>query len=137
MSRRIDHTDWMWAEACDLLAQAERMHRQFFRLASSPRALPASWEPPIDMFEDEREIVIVVALPGVTAERVQIISEPGVLVIRAERSLPFVGQRHAVRQLEIPYGIFERRITLPEGRLEAASRELTHGCLILRLHKVD
>ena len=137
MSRRIDHTDWMWAEACDLLAQAERMHRQFFRLASSSsRTLAASWEPPIDMFEDEREVVIVVALPGVAVERVEIISEPGVLVVRAERPLPFAGQRHAVRQLEIPYGYFERRITLPEGRLEAGSRELKHGCLILRLHKV-
>ena len=31
-----------------------------------------AWEPPVDVFEDEREVVIVVAMPGVPAERVQV-----------------------------------------------------------------
>jgi HSP20 family protein len=134
MFRRTDPTDWMWAEACALVAQADRMQRQFFRLVSSAR-VQALWEPPVDVFEDEREVVIVVAMPGVAADRVEITSEPGVLVVRAERPLPFAGLRHAVRQLEIPYGTFERRILLPEMRLEAGSPELTHGCLIVRLRK--
>ena len=133
MSSR-DPTDWMWAQACDFIAQAERMHRQFFRLAASPRT-QAVWEPPVDMFEDEREIVVVVALPGVSAERVEVTSEPGVLVVRAESPLPFAGSRRVVRRLEIPYGWFERRIPLPEVRLEAGTRELANGCLILRLRK--
>ena len=104
-------TDWMWAQAIELLEQAERMHRQFFRLASSERT-QAVWEPPVDMFE------------------------AGLLVIRAESPLPFSGSRRAVRQLEIPYGYFERRIPLPEGRLETGTRELLDGCLILRLRKI-
>jgi HSP20 family molecular chaperone IbpA len=131
---RTDPTGWMWAEACELMEQAERMHRQFFRLASSPRA-QAAWEPPADVFEDEREIVIVVALPGVAAERVEIASEPGALVVRAERAPVFARSRHTVRQLEIPYGHFERRIALPDEHLELVQREFTHGCLVLRLHK--
>ena len=128
-------TDWMWAQAIELLEQAERMHRQFFRLASSERT-QAVWEPPVDMFEDEREVIIVVALPGVPAERIQVTTEAGLLVIRAESPLPFSGSRRAVRQLEIPYGYFERRIPLPEARLETGSRELLDGCLILRLRKI-
>jgi hypothetical protein len=40
-----------------------------------------------------------------------------------------------LRRLEIPYGYFERRIRLPEARLEAALRESIDGCLILRLRK--
>jgi HSP20 family molecular chaperone IbpA len=134
MSRRIDPTDWMWAQAVDLLEQAEHMHRKFFRLSSSVRS-PAQWEPPMDMFEDDRELVIVVAVPGVTEERIQISSEGTHLVVRAERPVPFAGARQALRHLEIPYGIFERRIPLPRMRLEVTSRELTHGCLILRLKK--
>src|SRR5215472_4199031 len=121
MSRNPDPADWMWAQAVDFIEQAERMHRQFFRLASSPRS-QALWEPPADVFEDEHEMVIVVALPGVAAER-------GTIVVRAERPLPFAGTRRAVRQLEIPYGWFERRVALPPGRFEIASQELTHGCL--------
>ena len=57
-----DPTSWMWTQACELLDQAERRHRQFFRLAVSERT-QAVWEPPVDVFEDEREIVVVVALP--------------------------------------------------------------------------
>jgi len=135
MSRRTDPAEWMWAQACDFVEQAERMHRRFFRLASSPRA-QAVWEPPADVFENEREVVIVVALPGVALDHVEVLSEPGSLVIRAERPLPLAAARLSVRQLEIPYGYFERRVALPDSRLEAVSRELTHGCLILRLRKI-
>jgi HSP20 family protein len=128
-------TDWMWAQAVELLDQAERMHRQFFRLSASERT-QAVWEPPVDVFEDEREVVIVVALPGVPADRIEVTSEAGALVVRAESRLPFSGSRGAVRHLEIPYGYFERRIPLPEVRLEAGTREVAHGCLILTLRKM-
>lgn len=129
-------TDWMWAQACALIDDAERMHRQFFRLATSER-MHAVWEPPADLYEDEREIVVVVALPGVAIEHVEISAEPGALVVRAERLLPLGRSRHAIRQLEIPYGRFERRIALPDVRLAAAGTpELVDGCLILHLRKV-
>ncbi len=82
--------DWMWTHAIEMLEQAERMHRQFFRLAASERTRP-TWEPPVDVFEDEDGIVIVVALPGVPADRVEVAFEPGALVVRAERPLPFSG----------------------------------------------
>jgi len=124
----------MWAQACDLLDQAERMHRQFFRLAASGRT-QAVWEPPVDVFEDEREIIVVVALPGVAVERVEITYESGMLVVRANRRIPFAGSPRAVRRLEIPYGFFERRIQLPGARLDAGTSECVDGCLILRLRK--
>jgi HSP20 family molecular chaperone IbpA len=134
MATRSDPNGWMWAEAFDLLEQADRLHRQFFRPTTSRRAA-ALWEPPVDIFEDEREIVIVVAMPGVPADRVQVVSEPGALVVRGTRPLPLSDTGHQVRQLEIPYGAFERRLPLPEGRFEAGSPELVQGCLVLRLRK--
>lgn len=123
-------------QACDLIEEAQRMHRQFFRLAAS-EGTETTWLPPVDVFEDEREVAIVVALPGVAAEGVEIAAEHGALVVRAERPLPFAGTRRAVRQLEIPYGYFERRIPLPAGRFEALAHELSHGCLVVRLRKVN
>ena len=134
MLRRPDPTDWMWAHACELLDQAERMHRQFFRLASSQHAR-AIWEPPVDVLEDEHEVLVVVAMPGVLADRVEVGREPGFLVVRAERTPAFAGSRRAVRQLEIPYGRFERRIPMPDSLVHAEPPELTHGCLFVRLRK--
>jgi HSP20 family protein len=136
MTRRVDPTEFMWAQACDFLDQAERMHRQFFRLVSSPRS-EAHWEPPVDVFEDAREVVIAVAMPGVRADTVEALYEPGVIVVRGERPLPFVGSRYAVRQMEIPYGYFERRIALPPGLFESAGQELADGCLVLRLRRIN
>jgi len=126
----------MWAQACDLALQAERLQRQFFRPTPS-RSMPVAWEPPADVFEDEREIVVMIAMPGVTAERMQIVSEPGILIVRGSRPLPFVGPGHSLRQLEIPHGTFERRIRLPPGRLQLDPPELLDGCLILRLLKLQ
>jgi HSP20 family molecular chaperone IbpA len=123
----------MWAEACDLIDQAERLHRRFFHLNARSRV---AWEPPVDMFEGDGEVVIVVAMPGVTSDRVQVSHEQGALVVRGERPLPFARQALAVRQLEIPYGAFERRIPLPAGRFEAAAPELTQGCLLIRLRRI-
>jgi len=133
MKNRPDPEDRMWSQAVELIAEAGRLHRQFFRLAAVESA-PA-WEPPIDVFEDEREIVVVVAMPGVAAERVQVLHEAGVLVVRGTRPLPFEGARGRLRQLEIPYGAFERRIALPPGSFEVGRPELAQGCLMLRLRK--
>src|SRR5262249_18730806 len=41
---------WMWSEAFEMLARAERLHREVFRPARSPARRPA-WEPPVDMIE--------------------------------------------------------------------------------------
>ena len=105
-------TDWMWAQACALIDEAERMHRQFFRLGVSERT-QAVWEPPVDVFEDDREVVVVVALPGVAAECVEVTMEPVRWSCAPRRDSPSPARRHVVRRLEIPYGYFERRIPLP------------------------
>ena len=129
---RRNPIDWMWAEALDRVERAERMQRHFFTLARSG----ASWEPPADVFEGDGELAIVVALPGVAGEDVEVLAQPGALVVRAHRPQPLAGACRGVRQLEIPYGFFERRIALPPGTWEALSRDLTHGCLILRLARI-
>src|ERR1043166_4816346 len=127
MSSR-NSTSWMWTQACEMLEQAERMHRQFFRLTASQRARPV-WEPPVDVFEDEHEIVIVVALPGVATERIEVEIEAGILVIRAESEIPLRGRQREIKRLEIPYGCFARRIQLPALHLQAGTQRLVDGCL--------
>ena len=136
MSRGRDPSDWMLSQAFGLIEQAERLHRQFFRLSSSARPQPC-WEPPVDVFEDERELVVVVAMPGVAPERIEVAAEPGAVVVRGIRPLALTGARRVIRQLEIPYGVFERRVSLPEGRFEVSAPEIAHGCLVLRLRKLD
>ena len=127
-----DPRRWMWAEACAMIERAEQMHRQFFQpgLAGAPRA---SWEPPVDIFENERDLLIVVALPGVESQDIEISSEPEILLVAGARRLPAVARGTAIQRLEIPHGRFERRIRLPAARWELGRSTLANGCLLLTL----
>jgi len=118
-----------------MLEQAERLHRQFFRL-SAPRGTRTTWEPPVNVFEDEESYLIVVALPGVPAERVEVLLDSSSIVVRASCEIPFGARAREVRRLEIPYGYFERRIQLPAMAFEVLQREVANGCLILNLRKI-
>ena len=124
----------MWSEAIEMLDRADRLHRQFFRPA---RARPRpTWEPPVDLFESERALTVVVALPGVEPGNVQIVAEDGALLVTGERPIPAEAHHAILHRLEIPHGHFERRIPLPPGRYEVERRELANGCLLLTMRKL-
>jgi HSP20 family molecular chaperone IbpA len=130
-----DPTAWMWAEACHMLEQAERMHRQFFK-PSGLRGTRSAWEPPANVLEDGQSLRIIVALPGVAPEHVEVLLDSSGILVRASSSLPFGAEAGAIHRLEIPYGYFERRIQLPALSFEVVQRELVNGCLALTLKKV-
>ena len=130
-----DPRNLMWAEACALLDRAEQLHRQFFEPAREGARL-ARWEPPIDVIETERQLRIIVALPGVAPEAVQVETDGGILTVMGSRPLPARNENASIVRLEIPYGTFERRISLQLNRLRLAERELVNGCLVLTFVKL-
>jgi len=124
----------MWAEAVALIDKADQLRRQFFE----PRLEGGGcrWEPPIDVLETEGELLIIVALPGVAPEAVNVQLESGTLTIAGVRAMPACGKSAKIVRLEIPYGRFERRIALQVSRLRLAERELVNGCLVLTFAKL-
>jgi len=125
----------MWERARSLLDRADRLQKNFFA-PQRPGTRRPSWEPPVDMFESENELWILVALPGVSAASVAIELSPAGLLVCGERALPQVIRSAMVHRLEIPHGRFERRVALPAGTYEIRRRELEGGCLTLVLTKV-
>lgn len=125
--------DWMWSEALNMLARAERLHGQFFR--PQPANRQPAWEPPVDVLETEREVLIIIALPGVAPDQVETVIEDGVLVVAGRRMLPPELRTAVIHRLELPQGRFERRIPLPAGRYGAVRRAAGDGCLLISLHK--
>jgi HSP20 family protein len=134
MSRDVAH-DWMWSEACEMLARAERMHRELFRPAGNEARLP-TWEPPVDILETESEVLALVALPGVDAEAAQAVIENGDLVIAGTRVVPPEWRTATIHRLELPQGRFYRRLRLPAGRYSTVHRTVVAGCLVITLQKV-
>ena len=124
--------DWMWSEACDLLARAERLHRQFFQ----PRR-PGTWEPPVDILETEREVLLFFALPGVSIDKVEAIIDGADLVVAGTRVLPPQLRTAIIHRIELPQGRFERRVRLPAGRYRDVARAAADGCLVITLRKAE
>jgi HSP20 family protein len=126
--------DWMWSEACEMLARAERMHRELFRPVGTQARQPA-WEPPVDILENEYEVLVLVALPGVDIDSSQAVIEEDELVIAGTRVVPVELRTATIHRLELPQGRFYRRLRLPAGRYSSVRRAAAAGCLVITLQK--
>lgn len=123
--------DWMWAEACAWLEKKDQVARQSFR---APPGEPSQWEPPVDVLEVADLSAVIVALPGVPAESVEVELQSPLLRIRGRR--PVHAYRQAqIRRLEIPYGVFERLVELPPGEYQLVDQSLQNGLLELRFRR--
>src|ERR1700724_2011416 len=128
--------DWMWSEACEMLARAERLHREFFRPVRSAARLP-TWEPPVDILETGRQVLVLVALPGVDPDRVEVAIDGSDLVVAGTRVLPSELRTAMIHRLAPPQGPFPRRVRLPAGRYDGISRAFVHGCLAITMQKSE
>jgi HSP20 family protein len=126
--------DWMWSQACELLARAERMHREFFRPVGLLARTPV-WEPPVDILETEDAVLVLVALPGVAVDQAEAIIDGGDLAISGMRVLPSELRTATIHRLELPQGRFYRRVALPPGRYSDVGRAAVAGCLLITLQK--
>ena len=122
----------MWAQACEAMERAQRLHRQFFHRAPTT----SCWEAPCDIFETDDMLTILIALPGVALDQIKVTLSAGVLIVSGELSLPDELRNARIHRLEIPHGVFQRRIELPPARFEISGRHLANGCLKLQLHKI-
>ena len=134
--KRGDPRDWMWSEALQMLAQAERLHQQVFRPQTAGRLRP-SWEPPVDVLETEREVLILAALPGVDVQKVEAVIENGTLVLSGERTVPAELRTARIHRMELPQGRFERQVALPPGVYGEVRRFEANGCLVVTLAKAS
>ena len=102
----------------------------------APKRGKPAWEPPVDILETEFEVLALVALPGVDAEKVEAVIEDGELVIAGTRAYPADLRTAVIHRLELPQGRFYRRLRLPAGRYSAVRRAVADGCLVITLQKV-
>jgi HSP20 family protein len=126
---------WMWSEAFEMLARAEQMQRQFFPPSGSRS--PVTWEPPVDILETERAVLVLVALPGVDFDKVEASINQGELSISGCRTYPEEMRTAIIHRLELPQGRFERRVRLPAGRYSAIHRSASNGHLLITLQKSE
>jgi HSP20 family protein len=74
-----------------------------------------AFRPQVDCYrtDDPPTLTVVVELPGVEPEEVQIVATPTALLVAGERRRPEAGGR-LYQQMEIDYGPFRREVALAE-----------------------
>ena len=105
-----------WDPMRELRAMQEQMNRLLEM--SRDRSLDepfeeGQWQPPADIFEDEREVVIKLEIPGLDQKDIEVQIEDNTLVISGERTLENADQRQNYHRVERHYGPFRRTFALP------------------------
>ena len=120
----------MWADACAAMERAERLRRQFFHHGAS------HWEAPIDVFETDDALTILIALPGVELDSIKVTLSAGTLIDHAAsgRCRRNCSMR-ASCGWKSPTAISSAGSTCRRCRSEISGRHLANGCLMLRLRK--
>lgn len=122
--------DIMWSETLTVFARAERRQREVFQLTKT------GWEPPVDVLETATGLVVIVALPGVRSDEMEIVVSNGELTVRGMRRWPTLPKSARVHRIELPHGRFERRLPLPHGEYEFVGQDHRDGCLLLTLKRL-
>jgi len=102
------------------------------------RFLPTIWEPAVDLYETDDELVVMVEVAGVTESDLQITVDRNIFTIRGDRQKILKGSKTGVyHQMEISSGPFERSIALPEAvDAEKAMATYENGLVEVVLPKV-
>ena len=125
----------------DLFTLQDRMNRLFEEAADrrtrthedEAEIERADWIPAADVYEDEREYLLALDLPGINRGGLDVSLDEGRLVIRGERS---AAEGLHARRAERPQGRFVRTFSLPDAVDRAAiTADYKDGVLLLHLPK--
>ncbi|MBV6395748.1 MAG: hypothetical protein HFACDABA_01330 [Anaerolineales bacterium] len=94
----------------------------------------ATWSPPTDVYETERDYVTRVEVAGMREADFEITFEDGLLLIAGAR--PDIQERRAYHQMEIRFGQFSVAVPAPGPvKIESAHAEYLDGFLTVTLPK--
>jgi HSP20 family protein len=97
-----------------------------------------AWNPAVDIFENENEIVIKAELPGMEAKDIELGLENNVLMLKGERRFEKETKEENYHRVEREYGRFSRSFALPVAVKEDKIRaEFKNGLLRVVLPKKE
>ncbi|MDD5153661.1 MAG: Hsp20/alpha crystallin family protein [Desulfovibrionales bacterium] len=96
-----------------------------------------AWVPPVDIYETEKEVIVLVEAAGVKQESLDITLYKDLLRIAGLREGESGSRSRKFYQMEIAYGAFERVLRLPSAVESAeASASYKNGLLSITLPKI-
>ena len=97
-----------------------------------------SWNPVVDVYENDESIVVQAEVPGVEKKDVSVDINDGVLTLKGERKYEDEVKEDRFYQRERIYGKFQRAFRLPEGTdYDKINAEFKDGILKVTVPKVE
>ena len=109
-----------WSPAKEMITLQDRINRffddSFFRAGfrEDDNAL-STWNPMVDIYDDNDKIVIKAELPGVEKKDISIDMKDRILTLKGERSVDKEAKEDSYYRRERSFGRFERAFTMPTG----------------------
>ena len=111
-----------WQPLREFSTMQDRMNRmnRLFRESYSPEApeealTNTSYAPPVDIYEDEHNIVLKLEVPGIDEKDIDVRIEGNTLTVHGERKIEKEEKEENFRRVERQYGEFTRSFTLPSS----------------------
>lgn len=129
-----------WDPFKNLITLQDRMNRLFDETMEGGRKTElvkaGAWAPPVDIFENETEIIMSAELPGIDMKDVDVQVRENTLTLKGERRMEKAEQKENYHRVERVYGSFMRSFTLPSTvDQEKITANYTRGVLEIRLPK--
>ncbi len=128
-----------WQPTDRLTTLRDEMNRLFdFSWPSRDTGLFSGWSPTLDMHDDKDSLIVMVELPGMKKEEIDIALHDGVLTVSGERKMERENKEGETFRSERYFGNFQRSVTLPvavnSGKVKASYKD---GILTIDLPKTE
>jgi len=128
-----------WEPVREMMSLREAMDQLFNDAFTRPASMSGgSVIPAIDLYQNNDDVVVKAALPGLKADDVQISVTADVLTLRGEFKQKDEQENTAYHIREQRYGSFERSIMLPSDvQTDKAKADFENGILTITLPKAE
>jgi HSP20 family protein len=112
----------------------EMSRRNYYKFSRKP-----TWQPALNVYEDEEYIRLCLELAGLAREQVHVEVVENRLTVRGQRPVPPPPGTHqpgSVLRIEIDSGLFERTVELPDAAdVDSIEAQLQDGFLWITIAK--
>ncbi len=97
-----------------------------------------TWNPSVDIFENDNEVVMKAELPGMNAKDIEVRLENNVLTLKGERHFEKETKEENYHRIECEYGTFTRSFAMPAAvNGDKVTAEYKDGILKIVLPKKE
>lgn len=126
------------SEVLGIQREINRMFDSFFRGPEEDGLQTTSWNPLVDVTENDHAYLLNIELPGVSRNDVKIVVQDNQLTIRGEKKQEKESNNSNYHRVERSYGSFQRTFTLPTTvRAEKIEANYNDGVLTITVPKAE